>query len=139
MVVFNTRLDTFFRRRCSIMTVSFSIFVEYFGYIVLIAMYESSVLQAYLVGGSISSFCCNRSILRSYQSNNFVWACFDAHTATGTQLVIDVKDHSLAVHHSIDLVSGDRIYSVKFQCVYRAGNHTIVTTGTSLHVDMHCK
>ena len=39
------------------MTVSFSIFVEYFGYIVLIAMYESSVLQAYLVGGSISSFC----------------------------------------------------------------------------------
>ena len=85
-------------------TVSFSIFVEYFGYIVLIAMYESSVLQSYLVGGSLGSFRCNRSILRSYQSDNFVWACFDAHTATGTQLVLEVKADGLSILNEIDLV-----------------------------------
>jgi hypothetical protein len=117
------------------MTVSFSIRVENFGNIVLIAMYESSGLQFYLVVGSFSGcFCCCGSILRSNQSNNLIWACFHTNAATGTQLVIDVKADCLSILNEIDLVSCDRIESAQFQCVHRACYHTIVTTGTSLHV-----
>jgi hypothetical protein len=73
------------------------------------------------------------------QPYHIVWACLDANAASGAELVMNVKDSCLAVHHLVDLVRGSRIHGVELECVYGARDHTIVTTGTTFHVYVHCK
>jgi hypothetical protein len=78
-------------------------------------------------------------LFRSCKPDNTIWACLDTNAATGAELTLEVKDNGFAVLDLVDLVCRSRIYGVKLECVHGARNHTIVTTGTTFHVYVHCK
>jgi hypothetical protein len=68
-----------------------------------------------------------------------MWTCFNTYAATGAKLCLEVKDDGFSILDLVDLFVGNWIYGMQLQCVDWACHHTIVTAGTMLHVNMHCK
>ena len=75
----------------------------------------------------------------SGQSDNIMWTSFDTYATTGAKFCLEIKDYGFSILDPVDLIFGNWIYGMQLQCVNRACHHTIVTAGTMLHVNMHCK
>jgi len=84
-------------------------------------------------------FCLRKYGAATGQPDNIMWTCFYADPASGTQLGFEVKYHRFPMLHPVDLFICDGIHGVEFKGVDGACDHTIITAGTTIHVNVHCK
>jgi len=64
------------------------------------------------------------------EGDYIIRACFDTYPATGTKFSLEIEADRDTILHLVDLFVGDRVERKELECIDRAGNHTIVASGT---------